>query len=76
MNSLWVQQVRGADKPDLIVLSQDLYVGYESSLQQYQRYASSDMASAGFQSLKFKSADVIFDDNATNFTPRPRRVTS
>lgn len=68
MNSLWVQQVRGADKPDLIVLSQDLYVGYESSLQQYQRYASSDMASAGFESLKFKSADVIFDDNATNFT--------
>lgn len=68
MNQLWLQQVRGGDKPDLIVLSQDLYVGYESSLQQYQRYASADSAAAGFESLKFKSADVIFDDNATNFT--------
>lgn len=68
MNSLWLQQVRGTDKPDLIVLSHDFYVGYEGSLQQYQRYASSDMAAAGFETLKFKSADVIFDDNSTNFT--------
>jgi hypothetical protein len=68
MNKLWLQTVRGADKPDLIVLSHDFYVAYEASLQQYQRYASSDMASAGFESLKFKSADVIFDDNSTNFT--------
>lgn len=64
MNSLWLQTVRGGDKPDLIVLSHDFYVGYESSLQQYQRYASSDSAAAGFESLKFKSADVIFDDNS------------
>lgn len=67
MNKLWLQTVRGADKPDLIILSHDFYVGYEGSLQQYQRYSSSDSASAGFESLKFKSADVIFDDNS-NFT--------
>ena len=67
MNSLWLQTVRGTDKPDLLVFTQDFYVGYESSLQQYQRFASPDKAAAGFESLKFKSADVIFDDN-TNFS--------
>jgi hypothetical protein len=64
MNKLWYQLVRGADKPDLIVLTQDFYGGYEASLQNFQRYADSDMASAGFTSLKYKSADVIFDDNS------------
>ena len=68
MNNLWMQTVRGGDKPDLIVLSHDFYVGYEGSLQQFQRYASADSAAAGFESLKFKSADVIFDDNTSNFT--------
>lgn len=67
MNKLWLKTVRGADKTDLIVLTHDFYVGYEASLQQYQRYASSDMAAAGFESLKYKTADVIFDDN-TNFS--------
>lgn len=65
MNKLWLQTTRGQDKVDMIVLTHDFYVGYEGSLQQLQRYASSDMASAGFESLKFKSADVIFDDNTT-----------
>ena len=68
MNSMWLKCVRGGDKTDLIVLSHDMYVGYESSLQQYQRYASADKAGAGFDMLKFKSADVIFDDNPSNFT--------
>lgn len=67
MNRLWLKTTRGADKTDMIVLSHDFYVAYEGSLQQFQRYASSDMASAGFDSLKFKSADVIFDDNS-NFS--------
>lgn len=67
MNKLWYKQVRGTDKPDLIVLTQDFYAGYESSLQQYQRFNDSDSAAAGFNSLKYKSADVIFDDN-TNFS--------
>lgn len=67
MNKLWLKQTRGTDKPDLIVLTHDFYVGYESSLQQYQRFASADSAAAGFESLKFKTADVIFDDNS-NFS--------
>lgn len=67
MNKLWVKCVRGRDKPDLIVLTQDFYIGYEGSLQNFQRYADSKSAAAGFESLKFKTADVIFDDNS-NFS--------
>lgn len=67
MNSLWLSLNRGADKPDTIVLSHDFYSLYELGEQQLQRYASAELAHAGFMGLKFKSADVIFDDN-TNFT--------
>lgn len=67
MNQLWLTLVRGTDKPDLIVSSHDLYNYYESALQANQRYADSKAASAGFESLKYKTASVIFDSN-TNFT--------
>lgn len=67
MNALWLSLNRGADKPDTIVLSHDFYTLYETGEQQLQRYMNADMANAGFTGLKFKSADVIFDDN-TNFT--------
>ena len=66
MNALWLSTVRGNDKPNLIVATHDLYSLYELGEQQLQRYASSDLANAGFETLKYKSADVVFDDN-TNF---------
>lgn len=66
MNRLWLQTVRGNDKPDLIVSSHDLYSAYEESLQDLQRYTDVQAASSGFESLKYKTANVIFDDN-TNF---------
>lgn len=64
MNRLWLALNRGTDKPDLIVMSHDFYSLYEVAEQDKQRYADSDMAKAGFTTLKYKSADVIFDDNA------------
>jgi hypothetical protein len=66
MNGLWLSCVRGKDKPDLIVSSHDIYSAYEESLQDLQRYADSKSASAGFETLKYKTANIIFDDN-TNF---------
>jgi hypothetical protein len=66
MNALWLSLNRGADKPDLIVLSHDLYSLYEVGQQQLQRYMDAKQAQAGFGGLKYKTADVIFDDN-TNF---------
>lgn len=66
MNNLWLSLNRGKDKPDLIVMTHDFYTLYETGEQQLQRYASADLAKAGFINLKYKSADVVFDDN-TNF---------
>lgn len=68
MNRLWLKTSRGADSTDLIVATHDLYAAYEAVLQANQRYATSDMASLGFQALKYKTADVIFDSNDDNFT--------
>jgi hypothetical protein len=67
MGSLWLPLNRGADKPDLIIFSQDFYTLYETGQQQLQRYMDADMAQSGFIGLKYKTADVMFDDN-TNFT--------
>ncbi|MER8745876.1 phage major capsid protein [Mesorhizobium sp. M1004] len=67
MNRLWLSLTRGVDKPDLITFSHDFYSLYEIGEQQLQRYMDADMAQSGFIGLKYKTADVIFDDN-TNFT--------
>lgn len=66
MNALWLSTVRGKDKPDLLIATHDLYSLYELGLQDKQRYADATLADAGFETLKYKSAAVVFDDN-TNF---------
>lgn len=57
----WLNQVRGDDKPDLIVASNDYYTFYEMSQTTIKRYTTSEEVSGGFPSLKYKTADVIFD---------------
>lgn len=66
MNALWLSLNRGKDKPDLIVMTHDFYALYELGLQELQRYSSADEGMVGFGAIKYKSADVVFDDN-TNF---------
>lgn len=61
MDRLWLQLVRGTDKPDLIITDNTYYRMYMEALQPNQRFTSKDMAQAGFESLKFMSADVVFD---------------
>lgn len=61
MLPLWLNQVRGDDKPDLIVASNDWFSFYESSQVSIKRYTDDTTANGGFTSLKYKSADVIFD---------------
>ena len=61
MLPLWLNQVRGDDKPDLIVASNDYFSFYEASQVSIKRYTSSGDADGGFTSLKYKNADVIFD---------------
>lgn len=63
MLALWLNQVRGDDKPDLIVSSNDWFSIYELSQVSMKRYTSnnSGTANGGFTSLKYKDADVVFD---------------
>lgn len=73
MGKLWLPLNRGADKPDLIVMSHDFYSVFEAGIEDRARYTDSDSAGEGFVSLKYKSADVIFDDN-TNFATTAEKM--
>lgn len=61
MLPLWLAQVRGDDKPDLIISDNNYFTFYEQSQTSIKRYTSSSDVSGGFTSLKYKNADVIFD---------------
>lgn len=62
MNRLWVQLVRGADRPDLIVADNNYWRYYLESLQAIQRITDMNAsASIGFPSVKFMDADVVMD---------------
>jgi len=61
MNQVWVQQVRGADHPDLIVADNNYYRLYLESLQGIQRIGDAKMADAGYQVLKYMNSDVVLD---------------
>jgi hypothetical protein len=62
MQPLWLEQSRGNDKVDLIVASNDYYTFYWNGLSDLQRYESNHTeATDGFGSLKFVTADVVFD---------------
>lgn len=65
MLPFWLNQVRGDDKPDLIVASNDYFGFYEQSQTSIKRYTNdggaAGTAAGGFTSLKYKTADVIFD---------------
>lgn len=69
MDRIWLQLVRGTDKPDLIVADNNYYRLYMEALQPQQRFTSKDMAQAGFESLKFMSADIVFDGGMGGAAP-------
>jgi hypothetical protein len=68
MQALWIACVRGTDKPDLLVSTNDFYSAYWGGLTDLQRYTKdSGEANMGFQSLMFNTAQVIHDNNS-NFS--------
>lgn len=64
MLPLYLNLTRGDDQPNLIVSSIDYYTFFETQQTSIKRYTDKDSATAGFVSLKYKKADVIFDGNA------------
>jgi hypothetical protein len=65
MLPLWLQLTRGDDVPDLLIADNNYFSFFEQSQTSIKRYTNdggrAGAAAAGFTSLKYKTADVIFD---------------
>ena len=61
MMPLYLELARQNDRTDLIVMTNDYYSYFWEGLTDNQRYAQDTKAVAGFNSLKFVDADVVFD---------------
>lgn len=62
MNTLWLNCIRGADRPDCITAGTTYFQYYWASLQTNQRFTSDRKAAAGFMNLMFMDAPVFYDD--------------
>ena len=62
-NAMWLECVRGTDKPDLILTGSAYYTLFWSSLQSIQRITDPKMGQAGFQNVMFNTAPVVYEDN-------------
>ena len=61
MNRAWLAQARQADRPDLFIADNIYFRYYWESLQAIQRITDDRNGMAGFASLKFMDADVVYD---------------
>jgi hypothetical protein len=60
---IWMNTARGPDKTDLILADNTCWGAYNKSLHGIQRItdSTSDVAKAGFSTLRFMDADVVLD---------------
>jgi len=65
MRNLWLSCTQGGETPDLIVMGTHSYNFYWSRLTNIQRITTSEEAVLGFSSLKFVTADVVYDGDQT-----------
>jgi len=68
-NAQWAKQVRGMDRPDLIIVDSLTWAIYMQSLQAIQRITSTDSGDLGFPTIKFMDADVVLDGGIGGFCP-------
>ena len=61
MNDMWLSCIRGTDKSDLILADLITYKAYWESLQAIQREVKVSKGEAGFHSLEFMKAPVVYD---------------
>lgn len=62
MNASWITTKRGRDTPDMILSDSYMYQLYWESLQALQRFTNDSFGDRGGGELKYKSADVVYDD--------------
>lgn len=68
MQTLHLRCTRGMDEPNLWVMGETYYQYFWESLTDIQRINSPGRGQAGFNSLAFKAADVIYDPAGSNFS--------
>lgn len=59
MMAVYLQLVRGDDKPDLGLADNNLFLTYHESLGDMVRFSSTDAGKYGFTSLKFLNMDIV-----------------
>lgn len=69
LNKLWASLVRGADRPDLVVLDNTYWGYYMASLQANQRFTDPATGSLGFPTIKFMDSDVVLDGGVGGYCP-------
>ena len=62
MFDMYNQASGGSDPPQVIVTNRTLYQKYNSLLQASQRFTDPELAGAGFETLKFHAANMIWDE--------------
>lgn len=67
MNTAWANLVRGADRPDLIIMDNNYWSAFIASLQTIQRFTEPNEAKLGFPSVKYMDADVVLDGGIGGF---------
>jgi hypothetical protein len=67
MNAQWAKQIRGSDRPDLIIMDTVYWADFLASLQALQRFTDPKAADLGFPTLKFMDADVGLDGGIGGF---------
>src|SRR5574343_594412 len=68
MLPLYLRLTRGADYPDLVVMSEDYFTFFEQSQTSLKRYAPADEGQAGMIAMKYKNADVFHDSSASGIS--------
>jgi hypothetical protein len=61
MNRLYLQIIRGNDRPDLIMADNAYFRLYWESLTALQRFTNEKLSGTGFTNLKYMDADVVVD---------------
>jgi hypothetical protein len=69
LGNLWTSLVRGADRPNLIVMDSVMWTSYLSELQALQRFTGTETGNLGFPTIKYMDCDVVLDGGIGGFCP-------
>lgn len=67
MDTMWANLVRGADRPNLILMDTQLWSIYLQSLQTLQRFTQAEKGKLGFPTIQFMDASVVLDGGIGGF---------